>query len=402
MTLISSYTKILKSTSTILKHQHELAILKGETFNLFSILDLETKENKTHSAFLGELLNPNGSHHQGNTFLKLFLKIVKIENHLDVSTTSLCLEYHLGERNITNETGGRIDIYLKDHLGKSVCIENKLYAPDQDKQIARYYNHNKRNNKVYYLTLEGTPPSEESRGNKKKDTDFTCISYKEDVLEWLSLCVKEVSEFPIIRESIRQYIILIKKLTGQLTNQFMEKEMERLIATNYSAASIIAKNIEDVELKYATIFLNEIKENIEKEIDANEWEVSIDEDLKEAWTGLRMRYSSWPDNVWIKLEGSSKVPWNYSILGIVANESKFDRAQITSILEITGIKTDYPKKTKVWPAYRKITEFDFGNIEGRTLLFQNQERKKIAEGIAKQFVSLANSCTKFTEYLNKP
>ena len=43
---------LLFSVRKIVKHHNNLTIAKGEHFNLFSVLDIETKENKTHSAFL--------------------------------------------------------------------------------------------------------------------------------------------------------------------------------------------------------------------------------------------------------------------------------------------------------------------------------------------------------------
>ena len=63
--------KLLLDAKRISDHQEEISTLKGENFNVFSILKMESKENETHSAFLGELLNPKGSHGFGSLFLKL-------------------------------------------------------------------------------------------------------------------------------------------------------------------------------------------------------------------------------------------------------------------------------------------------------------------------------------------
>ena len=68
-----SIKNILDSTKTIVEHQNILERIKGEKFNVFSILKMESKENDTHSNFIGELLNPQGSHFKGSIFLKLFL-----------------------------------------------------------------------------------------------------------------------------------------------------------------------------------------------------------------------------------------------------------------------------------------------------------------------------------------
>tara|TARA_B100000378_G_C17903478_1_gene363522 strand:- start:115 stop:366 length:252 start_codon:yes stop_codon:yes gene_type:complete len=68
--------KLIQDAQRIIAHHNEVSRLKGENFNVFSILNMEHKENGTHSAFLGELLNPNGSHSKGNLFLQLFLQTI--------------------------------------------------------------------------------------------------------------------------------------------------------------------------------------------------------------------------------------------------------------------------------------------------------------------------------------
>lgn len=49
---------------------------RGDFFNVFSILGMERKEVETHSAFLAELLNPNGNHGLGNKFLTTFIDTI--------------------------------------------------------------------------------------------------------------------------------------------------------------------------------------------------------------------------------------------------------------------------------------------------------------------------------------
>ena len=67
---------LLSNVKILTEHQKKLRQIKGENFNVFSILKMESKENETHSAFLGELLRPKGSHNQGSKFLVLFLEII--------------------------------------------------------------------------------------------------------------------------------------------------------------------------------------------------------------------------------------------------------------------------------------------------------------------------------------
>lgn len=65
--------KLLSDTSENRTKALEKLKESGENFNIFSILKMESKENDTHSAFLGELLNPNGSHLKEDLFLSAFV-----------------------------------------------------------------------------------------------------------------------------------------------------------------------------------------------------------------------------------------------------------------------------------------------------------------------------------------
>lgn len=256
---------LLSRVKTKIEEAEKIAFLKGEHFNVFSILNLESAENKTHSAFLCELLNPSGSHGFGDTFLKLFLKELKklnpdhvIMDNFNVKDSTVTAELSIGKINYQDKTGGRLDIVMTDIAGNNIIIENKIYASDQEIQIERYCNYQTDNSIVYYLTLDGKEPEEKSYDSKKVNTDFYLLSYKEDIIRWLSLCQKEAVDSPIVRESIKQYSILLKKLTNQLTSDTMSQEIKDIIKQNLKGAKGIAENYE------AT--LNEIKENLRQKV----------------------------------------------------------------------------------------------------------------------------------------
>lgn len=234
----------------------------GEDFNIFGILGMERKEVKTHSRILAELLDPKGSHLQGNIFLKLFidyLNNVKINNgndnlnlltedsiNLNVENSNVFIEKYIGEK--TLDTGGRIDISIEDSEGKLICIENKIDAGEQENQLLRYHNHCRRFKKhnLLFLTLDG----KETQTLNIPDAKIYAISYKKHIVEWLELCKKETVNLPILRESIGQYINLIKKITNQTTNVKMAKDIVEIIADN-------SKNFESSKL---------IKENFDKAV----------------------------------------------------------------------------------------------------------------------------------------
>lgn len=249
---------LLQQTNTLIKHQREKEELKGESFNVFSILKMESKENETHSAFLAELLDPKGSHLKGTRFLELFLQTIGNQT-ITLELAKVKVEHPIGRRDDQNKTGGRIDIYIWDGSGNSISIENKIYAKDQNCQVERYVNHNPGKNNVFYLTLEGNEPTESSKGELVPDKDFFLLSYRSDITAWLQKCFEASADHPILRESIRQYIILIKKLTNTM-DQKEQEELDQLILRNYSEAKLIADNFYAASYKIKDKLRNKVIE----------------------------------------------------------------------------------------------------------------------------------------------
>ncbi|MEM6737710.1 MAG: PD-(D/E)XK nuclease family protein [Bacteroidota bacterium] len=130
---------LLNRVKLLIDHKNEVERLKGEQFNIFSILKMETSENATHSAFLSALLDPLSTHGYGNLFLSLFLEEIGVDSkEFDLSSASVSTEYFIGKVNYDMNVGGRIDILIRDAYQNSICIENKIYAGDQQGQNASH------------------------------------------------------------------------------------------------------------------------------------------------------------------------------------------------------------------------------------------------------------------------
>lgn len=244
MSKVKEIDTLLCSAKNIRKQFEERDRKEGNRFSIFSILKMESKENETHSAFLAELLKPNGSHLKGNTFLKLFLSQIGNKT-INPETANVDTEISIGK--VTKEDGGRIDIYIKDISGNIISIENKIYATDQNAQIKRYYNHEKGKNTVYYLTLTGKEPDPSSYKELKVEEDFYLLSYREDIIEWLEKCILEVEDTPPIKEGIKQYIRLLKKLTNTMDKK-EQNELTELMLTHYKESVYISANLDKVLL----------------------------------------------------------------------------------------------------------------------------------------------------------
>ncbi|MBN8221734.1 MAG: PD-(D/E)XK nuclease family protein [Spirochaetes bacterium] len=225
---------LLNKVSAVSSKYDKIAKVTGERFNIFSVLGLESQEVRTHSRFLAEMLNPQGSHGLGGMPLKHFLKVIKIHEFPTENTQVLC-EYNIGMVDASKTRGGRIDILIQTWDKKMmIAIENKIYAGDQENQLLRYHNYledQKANIGLLYLTLTGVTPSIHSTGTSK-EVRHRPISYAVEILEWLRVVQIDAVNAPAVRESIAQYINLVKKLTNQTENEKMAEEIAAVVSSN--------------------------------------------------------------------------------------------------------------------------------------------------------------------------
>lgn len=368
---------LLKKVGVVIERSEELSTLKGENFNVFQIFDMERDENKMHSRFIETLLNPKGTHNRGNVFLKLFLASINQTGYFEnIESVNTKVEHTIGRVDNSkgdDSTGGRIDIYIRDNK-KSISIENKIYASDQQNQIIRYNNHNKDSNTVYYLNLYKENPSDKSKGSLKSDIDdsdnpnFYCISYFKTIIDWLEKCQKEAADYPIIRESIKQYIITLKRLTGQLTNQKMKTDIIDLIKKNYSESKIIADNIDEAKKQMTKEFFEYLEMKIKKKIKhanlSKDWITELEDITNgEKYRKLWIFQIEKKEELSIVLEGDP-YPWkNKTILGLhsgISHENPEKKVEIESYLkEISIDRNKYSESGGAWLMRSSI--FDFGN-----------------------------------------
>jgi len=220
--IIAQVVKLNEKYETIKK-------LNGENFNIFSILDMERNEVETHSKFISELLNPNGSHAQGDLFLKLFMK-----NVLNLSTDDM-VGAKVQREDITGfiTRDKRIDFTIKTSKYQ-IGIEMKIDADDQDEQLKDYHIElsNRKNSiqevKLFYLTLTGYEAQPYSSKDLEVDKDYFLISFESEILHWIERCIEKSATIPTLREGLIQYRNLVRKITNTPTTQ-MEQDMQDII-----------------------------------------------------------------------------------------------------------------------------------------------------------------------------
>lgn len=260
---MSDVQKLLDEISHLVdvdKKLKEEKRVRGEMFNIFSVLGLTSDEVRLHSTFLATLLNPKADHGQGEGFLKAFAE--RLDFPLDYASTKVEVEKGIGL--VKDDHGGRIDILVSDNQKHGIIIENKIYAGDQPKQLTRYWNDAQKrfgagNYCLVYLTLNGDEPSKDStagmpKKNKDEHAEYICLSYKDDILPWLEQCVALSVRQPLIRETLNQYIGVVRRLTycdmenkDELLKK-MREHLDAVFAINANVDEMIENIIVEVLL----------------------------------------------------------------------------------------------------------------------------------------------------------
>lgn len=236
------------------------AYKRGELFNIFNVLNLTADETRTHSAFIAELLNPDGSHGLGDQFLRSFISATDCLRSWEFDTRSaeVHTEWSIGGKNDDCTEGGRLDIIIESK-GKVIIIENKIYAGDQEKQLVRYYNYGRRNYpggfRLLYLTLNGNDASKDSRGEKLTlGKDYYAISYNHEISDWLKRCIELSARHPLIRETLIQYKHLIDQLTMNDMDRNSQEELLKVMTDPKNIDSICS--ILNLEIKWRENIFN--------------------------------------------------------------------------------------------------------------------------------------------------
>lgn len=387
---------LLIQVKGLLKSYEKLAQSTGENFNIFAVMGMESNEVKTHSAIIGELLNPTGSHGQKDVFLKLFIQVCEKNGIvLKISTNDAFakIEESVGKINQDGTEGGRIDILVHDNKNQAFVIENKIYAPEQNNQIGRY-NKAFPNAPIFYLTLFGDKPK--SAGELIVNKNYFIISYKDHILLWLEECVKEAVKFPMLREVLNQYINLIKKLTFQTINAELKMEIIDLIKNNFAEAFQIKNNYDNAKIKVVEDFWNKLEKELK--VKFKEWRIEKRDD-----NSLGINYSY----LLIIQENNSDASFyiRYSknagdlVIGIILNleNSKNEGHDILKNLPNNG-NSKSGKLSVIWESFNTKKVYD---IEFLNEIAENSDNKikEFIENIIDYIASNKEYYEKVLEYL---
>jgi hypothetical protein len=358
---MNSINNLVQQVSIISRKYDEIAKLTGENFNIFSVMNMEHDEVYTHSAIIGELLNPSGSHGQGAVFLDLFVGNIKEsfnsdENKIELDYFGKLINDKICERTISignnwdNVTGGRIDLIVEDSK-QILIIENKIYAIDQPYQLIRYKNYAEtksfKNSFLFYLTLDGKDLQEQEtpyiqndieiigsnfKYDKKREYDnfrienkgvnnihhclYYPISFKKDIKNWIEKCLEKTHSLPIIRETLVQYLNLIKKLTNRTTNNIKTMEILEILKNNVLQSFEISRSIEPLKSKLYYDFFEDIIQFSNKKV----FSVDSSSLKSNSYFGLYLTPKEWnlkPYKIAVMFD--TEVGTNYSGLYVALN-----------------------------------------------------------------------------------
>ena len=251
-------------------------------FNIFSQLLNPYDEVNLHSKLIYSILNDCKFKKE---FMLSFLKTTDIISADDVSPNDFKIIDVEREKIFSN---GRLDLFISFKVKDKnyvIIIENKIFARDQYEQMDRYIefanNYQADIKKIFYLTLLGNAPSEDSASNLDQ---VNLISYDNEILTWIENCIKISAREPALREVLIQYADLLEKITGKdvdytmdVKNFLLESPENFNMANSIQPAIIDAKT--NLQMRFWTKLENSLDEMLKNFPDLNYRKTDRDEDL---------------------------------------------------------------------------------------------------------------------------
>ncbi|MEI7474789.1 MAG: PD-(D/E)XK nuclease family protein [bacterium] len=366
---------LLNQVTIISKKNAEILDATGGQFNMFRVCGVNHYEN-THSAIIAEFLNTYGTHGLKSKLLECFIETLGEKFSIQdfkFEKSRVRTEYSTEE--------GRIDILIEDNHNKAIIIENKIYAIDQNEQLKRYNRFAKKYKNGYqiiYLTLLGDNASVQSG----EGVSYLPISYKESIIEWLEKCVSIASRFPIVRETIIQYINHLKQLTNQDMDTKNKEEITEVLSNidNLKAAKVIFQN-------YSTTFNYLIKKHFNSKMEEFAKQKGLDyhyERSEEFYVKFYLTSPNWQGKYWIGFTFEE----NRCFYGICNKLNTYrvsdeNRKIIHKRLNELGINSR--KESNWWPFYAHFENLTLETWESDIIksdIFLNDCKEKIEKLLA--------------------
>ncbi len=386
---------IVKSILVCSKDYNEQCC-ESKRYNLFEVLRSKSDEVRLHSRFLADLLNEKGYHRLYDTPIKMFIENV-IKINLDFSEYQF--ETYVEYKNI--------DIFICDKSKKyAIVLENKIYAQDQELQLLRYYNIAKKEGyeKVFivYLTLFGDSPSDFSiKGSLGElEQPVINISYKVNIINWISYLIEKSALNPYLRESLSQYLDVLYYLThGDKNMEYIHKIKKLLLDTDtIDVVYSLQEAHNDLKVDSLVNFLSTLLPKVESVFGKiNISGLINDERIIKEESQLFLTHRSGKKELFINIEMKNH-PESYFSICFEKVDSLFIGVNSNDLNVLCDISSEANYATNsYWPIYKYI-EYD-----GRWDLY-NLTSKNIKQLHNEDFVSgfcehIVNELSKLKEFV---
>ena len=354
-------TVLLSKVNSILDKYDEIKRIRGDSFNIFEILNITSNEVQTHSRVIAELLNPKGSHYMGSLFLKRFLDLLDIDIQIDTEDAAIYVEKFIGRISEDRQTGGTIDILLESR-GSAIIIENKIFAVDQENQLLRYVNYGRKNYskrfKVIYLTLDGKTPSKSSTDNQTLD-EVVSVSYQDTIVQWISQCRELAIDKPTLRETLTVYRNTLLTLTNQSNDNRMNDEILSIIASSKNNInSFFALRDENLLFGIKAKLIEQLKIDLQRFAFESDLEAEFDENfgLQEAPSYLKFALKSSKKGFYISI---CFCRWDQNLVLQLNCDNKFRNLIDKDVLSVLPTRSN--GFTEIWVKWFEEPYRNWGN-----------------------------------------
>lgn len=285
-----------------------------------------------------------------------------------------------------------IDLLITNGRGQAIVIENKIWAADQPQQLQRYFRTVTGlglEPTLVYLTLHGHEPSDDSRG----DHEVFSLSYRRSLIPWLRRCQERACAEPALRESVAQYIELIRTLCGEGGREFMN-ELKNFLQKegNLVLASTLGDAAKETWLDLLLDYWNGVRTEVESAIGVHDPRNLRDwlNRFVYAW-GKRRDYFhyDWPlsdqPSVRLAIEARREEGIFYGVICHRENhEDEYDR------LKSKLSASDYGDEDHAWPGRRFVYRGPVGKpSEGAIRELRDKEkRSQVAQDLIQLWKSL--------------
>lgn len=219
--------------SEFIEIQAELSRAHSEkvksSFNTFSVSSYNSHYENFHSDLIKAILNPFGSHGEGNKFLTEFIMFL-----------NRCYGKKMNPSDYTNAVvereQGRIDVAIINYkTSKAIIIENKINnAVDGDSQLLRYYNYCTQNSiiveQIVYLSLDGFKIAPRFDPTNSFVINMAAFNNSDIDLAngWLKRC-ESTAKYNNSKSFVNEYYKLLQLLNGKAMENNAFEEFYKIV-----------------------------------------------------------------------------------------------------------------------------------------------------------------------------